>query len=121
MTTDPEAENEIANSIAPDVLGVLEITRFFERLDERFYSLKDAKVLEQCTGTHEVSVQILQNMQMDADEIRDVLEVLKSRGGCCDCEVLYNVANESNFRSDYWKARARGENPRTPHSSAQSM
>ena len=41
---------------------------------------------------------------MDSDEIADVLAVLQSRGACCDCEVLYNVAEESRLKARYWKA-----------------
>lgn len=36
-------------------------------------------------------------------------------GGFCDCEILYNVAEESHFKSKYWKARARGNSPSDPH------
>jgi len=34
-----------------------------------------------------------------------VIEVLNANGASCDCEVLYNVAEESRFKSEYWKAR----------------
>lgn len=115
-----ELNDDLVNDIASDVLGVLERSRFFECLDERFYSIQGARVLQQCSGSHEVSTEILRDLKMNADDIRDILAVLRSRGGCCDCEVLYNVASESNLRSDYWKARATGESPHIYHSNAQT-
>jgi hypothetical protein len=41
---------------------------------------------------------------MDTDAIEDVLAVLQSRGACCDCEVLYNVADESRMKAEKWKS-----------------
>ena len=43
---------------------------------------------------------------MDSDDVADVPGVLRFSGACCDCEVLYNVAEESRLKSRYWKARA---------------
>jgi hypothetical protein len=34
-------------------------------------------------------------------------------GGCCDCEILYNVAGESRLKSRYWKAEAGHRQGRT--------
>jgi hypothetical protein len=42
---------------------------------------------------------------MNSEEIEDVLAVMRFSGGCCDCEILYNVAEESRLKSEYWKAR----------------
>jgi hypothetical protein len=42
------------------------------------------------------------------EEIREILLVLASRGGCCDCEILFNVAEENRLKSEYWKARVAG-------------
>ena len=28
------------------------------------------------------------------------------QGGFCDCEVLYNVLDESRLKAEYWTARA---------------
>jgi hypothetical protein len=42
---------------------------------------------------------------MDCDDIADVLAAPHWRGACCDCEVRYNVAEESRLNAKYWKAR----------------
>jgi hypothetical protein len=43
-------------------------------------------------------------------EYFDVFSVLMSKGGYCDCEILYNVADGSEFARRYW---ANGK--RLPH------
>ena len=53
----------------------------------------------------ENSLKILRELRMDSDDIDDIIAVLHSKGGCCDCEVLYNVADESRLRTQYWKAK----------------
>jgi len=39
---------------------------------------------------------------MNGEDVRDVLDVLRSQGACCDCEVLYNVAENSRLKARYW-------------------
>jgi hypothetical protein len=59
-----------------------------------------------CGHSFDRSIGILHDLGMDSGDVEDVLAVLRSSGGCCDCEVLYNVADESRLKSEYWKARA---------------
>jgi hypothetical protein len=35
----------------------------------------------------------------------DVLGVLMALGAYCDCEVLYNVAEDNRLKAQYWKFR----------------
>lgn len=42
---------------------------------------------------------------MDSEEIEDILAVMRFHGGSCDCEILYNVAEESRLKAKYWKSR----------------
>jgi hypothetical protein len=105
--SDVESDAEFVNDIAPDVLGALEKDHFFERLDELFCPPVDtSKQSVRCGHSFDHSVAILNALGMDADDVDDVLAVLKSKGGCCDCEVLYNVAEESRLKARCWKARA---------------
>jgi hypothetical protein len=103
---DLESDAEFVNDIAPDVLGVLEKDHFFERLDELFCPVDPSKQSVMCGHSFDHSVSILQDLGMDSDDVDDVLAVLRSKGGCCDCEVLYNVVEESRLKARYWKARA---------------
>ena len=44
---------------------------------------------------------------MASEEIADVLAVMRFKGGRCDCEILYNVGEESRLKAEYWKGRYR--------------
>jgi hypothetical protein len=114
----PDSDVEFVNDIAPDVLGVLEKERFFERLDELFCPADPSIQSVKCGHSFGHSVSILRNLGMDSDDVGDVLAVLRSRGVCCDCEVLYNLAEESRLKAQYSKARAselsRGEKQSQP-------
>ena len=49
---------------------------------------------------------ILRSLNFDGAAIADVLAVLRSKGACCDCETLYNVAEKARLKTRYWKAKA---------------
>ena len=40
------------------------------------------------------------------------------KGGFCDCEILYNVVEESRLKAEYWQARAAGVEPPNSHKGA---
>jgi hypothetical protein len=100
-------DSEFFESIKEDVLGVLRKNRFFELLDDRFSPVDSSTSPFKCGHSFSISSEILCALGMDSEEIIDVLGVLHSQGACCDCEVLYNVAEESRLRCKYWEARAR--------------
>jgi len=101
-----DSDDGYLESIAPDVLGALEIRRYFELLDDKFCPVEDSSSPAQCGHSFAVSRGILTDLGLGSvDDVEDVLAVLRSRGGCCDCEVLYNVAEESRLKAKYWKAR----------------
>jgi hypothetical protein len=95
--------DEFVNDIAEDVLGVLRKERFFERLDDLFCPEESGQVRARCGHSFANSTAILCEAGMDSDDIDDVLAVLRSKGGCCDCEVLYNVAGQSRLKAKHWK------------------
>jgi hypothetical protein len=103
---DLEPDAEFVDDIAPDVVGVLEKGHFFERLDELVCPVDPSNQDARCGHSFDHSVSILQDLGMDSEDVNDVLAVLKSKGGCCDCEVLYNVVEESRLKAQYWKERA---------------
>ncbi len=97
---------EYVDDVAPDVLGVLDRLNFFARLDDWFCPLEDPERQVPCGArSFEISTKILRDLGMDSEDIADTLAVLHSRGACCDCEVLYNVAEESRLKARCWKAR----------------
>jgi len=96
---------QFVSDIAPNVLGVLKKTRFFDLLDDRFCPADHSQEPVKCGHSFDVSKGILADSGMDEEDIQDVIDVFHSQGACCDCEVLYNVAKESRLRARYWKAR----------------
>jgi hypothetical protein len=103
---DSDSETEFVEAIASNVLDVLAKKRFFARLDDLFSPIDPSVERAKCGHSFDKSISILRDLGMDSGGVEDVLAVLRSRGGCCDCEVLYNVADESRLKSEYWKARA---------------
>jgi hypothetical protein len=114
-----DSDADLYEDIATDVLGVLNNSRFFERLDDAFLSPGSSQPTVKCGHSFTKTTEILLGLGMDAEEIKDVIGVLRSKGGCYDCEVLYNVAEESRLKSQYWKARANEMAGNQPRSGAQ--
>lgn len=69
-----------------------------------------------CDGTYRLSVPILLACGFAQDDLEDIFAVLKSKGGFCDCEVLYNVAEFSRLKAQYWRGRAEGIQDTVRHS-----
>lgn len=95
-------DEELVRAITLNVMSVLQARGFFAALDARF--LGDGG--QACGRSFTVATEVLIGMDFDPEAIADVLAVLHAQGACCDCEILYNVAPESELRSRYWKARA---------------
>jgi hypothetical protein len=106
MSLEPQEDADYVRDITPDVMGLLQKSHFFERLDEHFCPADEAERKVQCAGhSFKVSREILEELGMGADDTEDVIDVLRSQGACCDCEVLYNVAEQSRLKTRYWKAQ----------------
>src|ERR1700683_2235352 len=103
---DDGSDAQFVNGIAPSVLDILKREHFFERLDGCLCPDDLSSDRVKCGHSFLHSESFLRALGMDSDEVTDVLAVLRSRGGCCDCEVLFNVAEESRLKAEYWKARA---------------
>jgi hypothetical protein len=110
-----DSDNELIDVIAPDVLRALENKGFFQILDDQMCP-KDARLARVlCQGTLAISTTSLITCGFDRQEITDILAVMAAKGGFCDCEVLYNVAEESRLKSEYWKAVASKRKPLHDH------
>jgi hypothetical protein len=68
-----------------------------------------------CTGYYAISTGLLSHLGFDMNDIEEILAVLRMKGGHCDCEILFNVAENSRLNSEYWKARADGISLPQPH------
>jgi hypothetical protein len=87
-------------------MGVLHRLSFFQKLDDNFCPIENPKKRVDChAGSFEVSARILRDLGMDSEDIEDVIAVLHSKRASCNCEVLYNVVEESRLKARYCKAR----------------
>ena len=106
MNGDGKSEEDHIASMAPNVIAVLSAKGFFEALDEVLCPLEESKPVVPCRSNYENSERILTDLGFDAADVEDIFDVLRSRGGACDCEILYNVAETSRVKSKYWRAQA---------------
>ena len=108
---DEEADEFIA-SIAPDVIRSLVRSSFFEKLDDLLCPKDHSHPIRTCEGDYELSESVLLALGFNRPDLEDIFGVLSSRGGCCDCEILYNVAESSRLKSAYWHRKGEGlKNP----------
>lgn len=109
-------DESLIDSIAPDVLRCVNASGFIEALDDQMCPKDEAVPRAGCAGDFALSKPLLLRCGFTEDEIYDVLHVLMRRGGFCDCEILFNVAETSRLKAEYWTARAEGLDVPDPHS-----
>jgi hypothetical protein len=113
---DSSSEDDLTSLIAPDVMKCLERCDFFKKLDS-LLSPEDPSISPaSCNGTFNLSESILVTAGFDITDLSDIFAVLRSKGGCCDCEILYNAVETSRLKSNYWRRQAAGQASQTPHS-----
>jgi Protein of unknown function (DUF2695) len=98
-------DDESIEVITPYVLEALRNKNFFERLDDQLSPVDVSVSAKTCTHTYDISTTTLAECGFDAAEIEDIKQEMLKNGGCCDCEILYNVAEDSRLKSRYWKKR----------------
>lgn len=102
-------DDEFISSIASNVMQCLAESSYFEKLDDLLCPKDISGKSENCDGTYRLSESILQTSGFERDDLSDIFAVLQSKGACCDCEVLYNVADKSRLKAKYWMSRASGQ------------
>jgi Protein of unknown function (DUF2695) len=101
-----ESWDEFIESIAPDVLRCLQRRNFFERLEGNVFP-EGPGSRGTCDHSYRHLISLMEaEAWPDKDHREDVFDVMRSKGGFCDCEIIYNVAPESQVREHYWKRRA---------------
>jgi hypothetical protein len=110
-------DDELIASITQYVMACLAARKFFEELDNRLCPTDASVTRELCQGDYAVSESILRACGFDEGERRDIFRVLRAQGGCCDCEVLYNVIEANRLKAEHWRARAAGLQPPATHNS----
>jgi hypothetical protein len=105
------SDDEGVAAITEPIMTILNKTSFFTTLDEAFTCSEKPAV---CWGDFRVAKSILPTKGIFESEFFDVFSVLMAQGSYCDCEILYNVADGSEFARRYWTNR--GSHPGTSHS-----
>src|SRR5262249_8615423 len=103
MEADPD--DDLITLITPDVMKCLDYEDFFCKLDDLICPKDRLRIREECRGDYKLSGSILHAAGFDSSELSDILSVLRSKGGCCDCEILYNVVESSRLKAEYWRDR----------------
>ena len=111
-----DADDQFIFSITPDVMKSLVRSGFFEKLDDLLCPNDDPHPRRMCGGNYEISAAVLLTSGFEQADLADILDVLGSKGGCCDCEILFNVVESSRLKSEYWRRRAQGLKNPTRHS-----
>jgi hypothetical protein len=93
------SDEELVADITEPIMTILNNTSFFRTLDEAFTRPENPAV---CWGDFRVAKSILPTKGFFESEYFDVFSVLMAQGGYCDCEILYNVADGSEFARCYW-------------------
>ena len=108
-------DDEFIASITSNVIERLTSSSYFEKLDDLLSPENSSGASESCDGTYRLSESILQASGFVRDDLNDIFAVLQPKGGCCDCEVLYNFYEKSRLKAEYWKSRASGQPPKVTH------
>lgn len=90
-------DHALVASITPDVMKCLGRSGFFERLDDLPCPKDGSRPREGCCGDSKLSESILRASGFDSSDLTDIVNVLRSQGGCWDCEILYKVAESSRL------------------------
>lgn len=108
MSTNDESDDlyddALLADITPHVMGVLVRDKFFERLEARVFP-ESPDPCRLCNHSFEFATALLAEDGHDERAQEDVFAVMRSRGGFCDCEIIWNVAENSPVTESYWRAR----------------
>ena len=107
--------DDFITSITPDVMTCLHRSHFFERLDDLLCPKTSDDVREVCRGDYRLATTVLEDSGFDSADLEDIFDVLRWQGGCCDCEILYNIADSSRLKAEYWKNRAHNAETKPKH------
>ncbi|HKE55461.1 MAG TPA: DUF2695 domain-containing protein [Pyrinomonadaceae bacterium] len=108
-------DEELVRAITPDVMRAVERSGVLGELDDLFSPSSPETARVNCLGDFRHSRQLFLTRGFKEDELFDLFHVLMAQGGFCDCEILYNAADSSRLKAEYWRARAENREPYDPH------
>jgi hypothetical protein len=90
---------ETIGPVGSDVMGALERSRFFERLDDRLCPADPAQPRIVCGHSFATTIRILRELAIELNELEAVIGYFRANGARCDCEVLSKMADQSRFKT----------------------
>jgi len=108
LNSETESRDEFIESIAGDVMGCLTRDRFFERLEKIVWP-EGPDGQKVCDHSFAKTLELTAAHGHPSEDQEEIIGVLQSRGGFCDCEVILNAAPTSQARDRYWRKRAAEE------------
>ena len=114
-------DQEIITHIREDVMKCLRAKGALEALDDLFCPMPSEGERVRCQGDFRNTKAILSTKGFKEDDFFDVFHVLMAQGGFCDCEILYNVAQDSRLCQQHWRDVAEGHEPYDPHEAGSGM
>ncbi len=102
--------------ISPQTLELLTKKKLFERLDDRLCPAESTHARAWCLGGFELTARLLSEAGIEPERIEPILQELAGNGSSCDCGVLFNTAQQSRLKTEYWLTRALNGEPFDPHS-----
>ena len=94
-------DDDLIASITPDASLALKNRGFFNVLDDTLCPVSPSLEAVRCKADFSNSRAALLACGFPESDYADVFGVLMSLGAFCDCEVLYNVAEENRLKSRY--------------------
>jgi hypothetical protein len=111
-----QAKGKAGQGVSPHTLELLTRKKLFERLDDRFCPADSTHARAWCQGGFELTARILSEAGIEPEQVEPILQELSANGSSCDCGVLFNAAQESRLKTEYWLTRALTGEPFDPHS-----
>jgi hypothetical protein len=87
--------HDLIASITSDVMKCLQRSKFFEKLDDILSPSDGSQPQEVCSENYKLSEAIVRESGLEFSDFAGIFNVLRSQGGFCDCEVLYNASDSS--------------------------
>ena len=108
-------DEELIRDITLEVMKALLGTGAIDALDDLMCPASPNVLRAACFGDYRHAREVFLAKGFKDQDLFDVFHVLMARGGFCDCEILYNAADSSRLKAEYWRARAENCEPYDPH------
>jgi len=98
---------ETIGPVSSDIMGALERSRFFERLDDRLCPADPAQPRIVYGHSFATTIRILRDLAIDLNDLQDVIGYFRANGARCDCEVFQKLGGESRLKAECGRSRIR--------------